>query len=90
MKYEGAAFPKQTRKRDKKLLREIAARPCLICFRRPADPAHHVSRGAGGDDSEANVAALCRAHHREQHRIGIESFEEKYPSYRNWRKEVEK
>lgn len=90
MDYEGAKFPKNVRKRDKKLLREVKGRPCLICFKRPTDPAHIQSRGAGGDDSEANVIPLCRAHHREQHRIGIKSFTEKYRAVQAWRKEVEK
>lgn len=47
------------------------------------DPAHVRSRGAGGGDW-ANVVGLCstagtrEGHHQEQHRIGIESFCERY------------
>lgn len=53
--------------------------PCCICGRRPCDPAHVLSRGAGGKDSD--VVPLCsgpRGHHREQHDIGIRSFETKH------------
>ncbi len=39
--------------------------------------AHVVSRGAGGADRD-NTVPMCRSHHREQHRIGIKSFEQKY------------
>lgn len=84
------SFPKRKRIRDPKLLAEIKKRPCLVCSMGPCDPAHHVSRGAGGDDTEANVAPLCRAHHREQHDIGIETFTEKYRAYRAWREGVTK
>ena len=33
--------------------------------------------GAGGDD-RGNLVPLCRQHHREQHQIGLRSFERKY------------
>lgn len=88
--YENVAFPKNARKRDKKFLAEVRKRPCLICFRCPSDAAHYVSRGAGGGDTEDNVIPLCRTHHREQHRIGIESFAEKYQAFRAWRDGVKK
>jgi hypothetical protein len=39
--------------------------------------AHLTSRGAGGKD-EGNGVGLCTRHHREQHAIGIRSFEAKY------------
>lgn len=51
--------------------------PCcvLTCDALPPSEAAHVrSRGAGGRD-RANVAPLCREHHREQHDVGIVSFE---------------
>jgi hypothetical protein len=51
--------------------------PCCVrtCDEPPPSEAAHVrSRGAGGRD-RANVAPLCRDHHREQHTIGIVSFE---------------
>jgi len=76
--YAQAAFPKQIRKRDPKLLARIRMRPCLICFKRPVEASHIKSRGAGGDDSEGNVVALCLAHHREWHKLGCDSMAEKY------------
>lgn len=53
--------------------------PCCVCSRRPCDPAHVKSRGAGGKDCD--VVPLCsgpRGHHQEQHSIGLESFQEKH------------
>lgn len=41
------------------------------------EAAHVKSRGAGGADV-GNVVPLCVRHHREQHAIGIKSFERKY------------
>lgn len=49
--------------------------PCAIpsCGRSPpSDPAHHPSRGAGGLDRD--TFPLCRAHHEEQHRVGVVTF----------------
>lgn len=45
--------------------------------RRIIEAAHVRSRGAGGADV-GNTVPLCRICHREQHRIGIKSFEAKY------------
>lgn len=42
----------------------------------PSDPAHMVSRGAGGDDS--SCVPLCRVHHIRQHVLGIRTFQERY------------
>ena len=39
--------------------------------------AHVVSRGAGGDD-RANTVPLCMRHHRQQHAVGIETFQRTY------------
>lgn len=53
---------------------------CLIgdqCFGTGVDACHVKSRGAGGDD-RGNLIPLCRSHHREQHQIGLRSFERKY------------
>ena len=51
----------------------------------PTEAAHVRSRGAGGEDAN-NTVSLCRKHHREQHRIGIQSFETKYfaPGHLQW------
>lgn len=62
--------------------------PCLVCDRAPeanasgqSDPAHVVSRGAGGKD-RGNVVPLCRKHHMRQHAVGWRRFllERGYPA----------
>jgi hypothetical protein len=50
--------------------------PCCVCARRPSDPAHVRSRGAGGTDSDC--VPLCSRCHREQHDKGIETFQKKH------------
>lgn len=47
--------------------------------RKPSDPAHIRSRGAGGDDHDDNVVSLCRSHHSEQHQVGWVRFVTRYP-----------
>jgi 5-methylcytosine-specific restriction endonuclease McrA len=50
--------------------------PCCVCARKPADPAHVVARGMGGvNSSDAMCVPLCRRCHREQHDVGIETFQ---------------
>lgn len=51
---------------------------CIVpnCFVAPIAAAHVVSRGAGG--TKRDLVPLCFRHHREQHDVGIKSFEEKY------------
>lgn len=51
-----AASPAQRRK--------IAPFGCLVCRRRPCDPAHLVSRRHGGCEHPGCVVPLCRACHR--------------------------
>ncbi len=43
---------------------KVAGRACLVCRRRPADPAHLVPRSLGGCDDRDCVVALCRGCHR--------------------------
>src|ERR1700744_3530604 len=69
---------KPTRIKDRKLLNETRARPCLICGRE-SDPAHIKSRGSGGDDVPQNLLSLCRRHHSEQHQSGWGRFSVRYP-----------
>lgn len=47
-----------------------------VC-RKPADPAHVVSQGAGGKDL-GNVARLCRYHHQVQHQHGWQRILDEY------------
>ncbi|MGO3612754.1 MAG: putative HNHc nuclease [Leuconostoc mesenteroides] len=57
---------------------------CVICGKSHADLAHVDSVGAnGGNRQKINhlglrAMSLCREHHQEQHKIGIQSFMSKY------------
>lgn len=57
---------------------------CVICGKSHADLAHVDSVGAnGGNRQKINhlglrAMSLCRIHHTEQHKIGIQSFMNKY------------
>lgn len=55
---------------------------CMICAQ-PADIAHVHAVGIGRNRNHIShvgnsVMALCRNHHQEQHRIGIDTFMKKY------------
>lgn len=55
---------------------------CVICGK-PADIAHYNAVGAGRNRNKINhvgmyIMTLCRDHHVEQHKIGINSFMNKY------------
>jgi hypothetical protein len=47
---------------------KVAGRACLVCGRRPVDPAHLVSRSLGGCDEPNCVVPLCRRCHRDYDR----------------------
>ena len=55
--------------------------PCLLASlgrcQGPIERAHVRSRGAAGEDYD-NLVPLCLHHHREQHQIGVKSFEYRY------------
>ena len=76
-KRKGSRFPKR---RDPAYCAWIRTLPCTAdtawCSGR-IECAHVVSRGAGGDD-RGNTVPLCLRHHREQHSIGIRSFEQSF------------
>jgi hypothetical protein len=63
------------RLRDRNHLRFVAAQPCLVCGRQPAD-AHHLRfaqiRGLGLKVSDEFTVPLCRGHHRQVHQVGSE------------------
>jgi len=72
----GRIAPKTICLRDKAHLKFVAAQPCLVCGRAPAD-AHHVRfaqpRAMGRKVSDEFTVPVCRAHHREIHRHGDEA-----------------
>jgi hypothetical protein len=43
---------------------KVAGRTCLVCGRRPVDPAHLVPRSLAGCDESECVVPLCRRCHR--------------------------
>ena len=54
-----------------------------------AELAHYQTVGRGHNRRKINhignkVLALCTSHHREQHNIGIDSFNEKYKLHDSW------
>ena len=69
------AIPKEKRIRDKAHLAFVAAQPCLVCGRRPAQ-AHHLkfaqSRAMSLKVSDEFTLPLCNVHHDQLHRTGDE------------------
>ncbi|EKN7253262.1 hypothetical protein PX160_002478, partial [Staphylococcus pseudintermedius] len=58
-------------------------RNCVICGKSHAELAHYQAVGRGRNRRKIEhtgnkVLALCSHHHREQHNIGIDSFNDKY------------
>lgn len=63
-------------------------RNCVICGKH-AELAHYHAVGRGRNRRKINhignqVLALCPNHHREQHQIGVDSFNEKYKLHDSW------
>ena len=69
------AISEPRRHRDKAHLKFVAAQPCLVCGRSPAD-AHHLRftqlRAMGRKVSDEFTVPLCRTHHRDNHSFGDE------------------
>lgn len=64
-------------------------RNCVICGTPRAELAHYHAVGRGRNRRKINhtdnkVLALCSKHHREQHQIGIDTFNDKYHLYNSW------
>ncbi len=64
-------------------------RNCVICGAQKAELAHYHAVGQGRnrrkiDHTDNKVLALCPRHHREQHNIGMDSFNEKYKLHDSW------
>lgn len=71
------AFPKPIRLEDADYLRFIRRQPCLIDH--VAAEAHHVDVGGIGTKcSDYRTVPLCRIHHECVHRIGRETFENRF------------
>lgn len=63
---------------SKEFVAWVQRHACSIpgCERFPVEAAHARSRAAGGRWTD--VLPLCRDHHREQHDLGVATFEGKY------------
>ena len=71
---------KPKRLENRKLLKEVASRRCIISGCPEKSVACHIgTKGARQDDVENNLFPACITHHGEQHTIGIISFARKYP-----------
>lgn len=77
-------------KGDKSLLYWATVnRNCVICGTPRAELAHYHAVGRGRnrrkiDHTDNKVLALCSKHHKEQHQIGMDSFNEKYKLHDSW------
>jgi ERF superfamily len=67
---------KAIRRRDKEHCKFVAAQPCIVCGRNPAD-AHHLRfaqpRALSRKVSDEYTVPVCRSHHRQLHRYGDEA-----------------
>ena len=64
-------------------------RKCVICGKSKAELAHYHAVGRGRnrrkiDHTDNRVLALCHSHHREQHDMGMDSFNAKYHLTDSW------
>lgn len=64
-------------------------RNCVICGKSSSELAHYHAVGRGRNRNKINhygnkVLALCDSHHKEQHNIGMDSFNQKYGLENSW------
>lgn len=57
---------------------------CIISGERNPDMHHVKSRKSSGTDDPWNLCPLSRRHHQEVHQIGLSTFANKYPQFKNW------
>lgn len=67
----------------KKTIAKYRGVTCQACGKaNSSNPAHIKSRGAGGDDTDNNLLALCFNCHRAQHDYGWSYFLNEHPKLR--------
>ena len=65
--YSLFAYPKNTRIKNKKVLKNKQGM-CKLCGKCGQTEKHHIkSKGSGGDDSEENLIEVCRMCHTKIH-----------------------
>ena len=78
-------FPKPKRIRDRKLLAKYRQMACAACGGFMSVSGHHIkTRGAGGDDVESNLIALCISCHTLIHKVGEERICRLYPHLKQY------
>ena len=60
------------------LLKELRKKACFACKSSQVEIHHVKSKKSGGHDVESNLWPLCRLHHVEVHKIGLNRFVTKY------------
>jgi 5-methylcytosine-specific restriction endonuclease McrA len=60
----------------------VAGQACLVCQRRPIDPAHLVPRSLGGCDEANCCVPLCRSCHRAYDRGELDLLPRLEPRFR--------
>lgn len=79
------AYSKSNRVKNPKLLEAVRKQPCLICKKiGSCDPHHIKSVGSGGSDVEDNLIPLCREHHTDIHKLGLNRMAAKFSSLSIW------
>jgi hypothetical protein len=61
---------------------KVAGEACLVCGRRPVDPAHLVPRALGGCGDPDCVVPLCRCCHRAYDRRELDLLPHLEPRFR--------
>lgn len=56
---------------------------CRVC-NKPAEHHHVKTRGSGGGDEVWNLMPLCRYHHQEVHKIGLNKFSIMHGGVKDW------
>jgi len=73
------------RVQDTMLADKVRNSPCIVTGTPPPSDCHHVkSKGSFGADVAWNLCPLTRELHQEFHKIGIETFANKYEKFKNW------
>lgn len=56
---------------------------CVICGRVPVDRCHVKTKKSGGSMEDFNIFLACREHHSMQHALGILTFYNRFPQFKD-------
>lgn len=87
---ESLMYQKNIRIKNRPLINYIQKELfCIVCTKQPVD-AHHVkSKKSGGHDVVHNLMPLCREHHTELHKVGLNEMADKYQGILIWLQSAE-